>query len=104
MEKIFSYAWRGKRGLSEGGQDGDKPQDNYVNDEQGLQRRHNVDTFLQVYATVLIHWKRIPTGRYKRVMVYGRNNLRLRSLHYRLSIDQLLCKCLLKISSPRFNR
>ncbi|XP_047995003.1 calcium uptake protein 3, mitochondrial [Leguminivora glycinivorella] len=50
MEKIFSFAWRGKRGIeSQDGGDADKPQDSYVNDEQGLQRRHNVDTLLQVH-------------------------------------------------------
>ncbi|XP_052756924.1 calcium uptake protein 3, mitochondrial isoform X4 [Galleria mellonella] len=52
MEKIFSFAWRGKRGMTEDpSQDGKEgaPQDNYVNDEQGLQRRHNVDTLLQVH-------------------------------------------------------
>ncbi|XP_026735735.1 calcium uptake protein 3, mitochondrial isoform X4 [Trichoplusia ni] len=61
MEKIFSFAWRGKRGMSEeeGKQEGKegkgedkaegKAHENYVNDEQGLQRRHNVDTFLQVH-------------------------------------------------------
>lgn len=49
MEKIFSYAWRGKRGMSEDDKDGEIPHENYVNDEQGLQRRHNVDTFLQVH-------------------------------------------------------
>ncbi|XP_030020695.1 calcium uptake protein 3, mitochondrial isoform X3 [Manduca sexta] len=51
MEKIFSYAWKGKRGMTddkEEGKDG-KPHDTYVNDDQGLQRRHNVDTFLQVH-------------------------------------------------------
>ncbi|CAH0596472.1 unnamed protein product [Chrysodeixis includens] len=58
MEKIFSFAWRGKRGIGEDGEgvegkgdpkgDG-KAHENYVNDEQGLQRRHNVDTFLQVH-------------------------------------------------------
>ncbi|KAL0818805.1 hypothetical protein ABMA28_008129 [Loxostege sticticalis] len=52
MEKIFSFAWKGKRGMNsdtpEGAEEG-KPQDTYVNDEQGLQRRHNVDTFLQVH-------------------------------------------------------
>ncbi|XP_059051654.1 calcium uptake protein 3, mitochondrial isoform X2 [Achroia grisella] len=52
MEKIFSFAWRGKRGMTEetneDGKEG-KPQDNYVNDDQGLQRRHNVDTLLQVH-------------------------------------------------------
>ncbi|KAM3962153.1 mitochondrial calcium uptake 3 [Aphomia sociella] len=52
MEKIFSFAWRGKRGMSEDSAEDSnegKPQDNYVNDEQGLQRRHNVDTLLQVH-------------------------------------------------------
>ncbi|CAG9793399.1 unnamed protein product [Diatraea saccharalis] len=52
MEKIFSFAWKGKRGMTdkaEGDGSGEKPQDTYVNDEQGLQRRHNVDTFLQVH-------------------------------------------------------
>lgn len=57
MEKIFSFAWRGKRGMpeesKEEGKEG-KPQDNYVNDEQGLQRRHNVDTLLQVEMSYLI--------------------------------------------------
>ncbi|XP_037867820.1 calcium uptake protein 3, mitochondrial isoform X3 [Bombyx mori] len=50
MEKIFSYAWRGKRGIND---DDDKlaegAHENYVNDDQGLQRRHNVDTFLQIH-------------------------------------------------------
>ncbi|CAH2054150.1 unnamed protein product, partial [Iphiclides podalirius] len=55
MEKIFSFAWKGKRGIGEEVNDGGKdkkgggPQDTYVNDDQGLQRRHNVDTFLQVH-------------------------------------------------------
>ncbi|XP_063832479.1 calcium uptake protein 3, mitochondrial isoform X2 [Ostrinia nubilalis] len=51
MEKIFSFAWKGKRGINDDAEGGDegKPQDTYVNDEQGLQRRHNVDTFLQVH-------------------------------------------------------
>ncbi|CAK1594113.1 unnamed protein product [Parnassius mnemosyne] len=54
MEKIFSFAWKGKRGIEN--QQGEekqgkesRPQDNYVNDDQGLQRRHSVDTFLQVH-------------------------------------------------------
>lgn len=49
MEKIFSHAWKDKRGLSEnaeGGEDPEKVQDDYVDDEQGLQRRHVVDTTL----------------------------------------------------------
>lgn len=53
MEKIFSHAWKGKRGMAEDKDDGkggeEKPQDTYVNDDQGLQRRHNVDTFLQIH-------------------------------------------------------
>ncbi|KAJ8709347.1 hypothetical protein PYW07_009173 [Mythimna separata] len=58
MEKIFSFAWRGKRGMTEeeNKEDGKgdlkadgKAHENYVNDDQGLQRRHNVDTFLQVH-------------------------------------------------------
>lgn len=67
MEKIFSYAWRGKRGI-ELDENGDE-NDNYVDDEQGkdaqiiqtfliilililslgLQRKHKVDTTLQVH-------------------------------------------------------
>ncbi|XP_046972062.1 calcium uptake protein 3, mitochondrial isoform X2 [Vanessa cardui] len=62
MEKIFSYAWKGKRGMNmdgpedgkgpeeeKGPQEGKAPQENYINDDQGLQRRHNVDTLLQVH-------------------------------------------------------
>lgn len=50
MEKIFSYAWRGKRGieLDENKENPDED-DNYVDDEQGLQRKHKVDTTLQVH-------------------------------------------------------
>ncbi|XP_041982962.1 calcium uptake protein 3, mitochondrial isoform X4 [Aricia agestis] len=51
MEKIFSYAWKDKRGMA--GKEGERkdgaPQENYVNDDQGLQRRHNTDTMLQVH-------------------------------------------------------
>ncbi|KAK6620787.1 hypothetical protein RUM43_011082 [Polyplax serrata] len=57
MEKIFSQSWRDKRGLSNkptSGEDITKlkassAQDEYVDDEQGLQRRHNVDTTLLVH-------------------------------------------------------
>ncbi|CAH2095771.1 unnamed protein product [Euphydryas editha] len=50
MEKIFSFAWKGKRGMSaEDAEEAHGPHDNYVNDDQGLQRRHNVDTLLQVH-------------------------------------------------------
>ncbi|CAG9131021.1 unnamed protein product [Plutella xylostella] len=48
MEKIFSFAWKGKRGL-EAGEGGEGPHEAYVDDEQGLQRRHHVDTMLQVH-------------------------------------------------------
>ncbi|CAK1545434.1 unnamed protein product [Leptosia nina] len=57
MEKIFSFAWRDKRGMSEDekvegkeeeGNKG-KPREHYINDDQGLQRRHNIDTMLQVH-------------------------------------------------------
>lgn len=51
MEKIFSHAWKDKRGINES--KGDEPegekgpiQEEYVDDEQGLQRRHVVDTTL----------------------------------------------------------
>lgn len=56
MERIFSYAWKGKRGIT--GSLAEKQvekiphhkiQDHYVNDEQGLQRRHIVDTMLTVH-------------------------------------------------------
>ncbi|KAL4706377.1 hypothetical protein ACJJTC_018476 [Scirpophaga incertulas] len=52
MEKIFSFAWKGKRGMTDESSEDHlvvKPEETYVNDEQGLQRRHNVDTFLQVH-------------------------------------------------------
>lgn len=45
MEKIFSFAWRGKRGLEGEGNEND----NLVDDEQGLQRKHKVDTTLQIH-------------------------------------------------------
>lgn len=47
MEKIFSFAWKGKRGLTDEGA-GSEDGHQYVDDDQGLQRRHNVDTLLQV--------------------------------------------------------
>ncbi|XP_065078192.1 calcium uptake protein 3, mitochondrial [Ochlerotatus camptorhynchus] len=49
MEKIFSFAWKGKRGIEpkEGEEAGEH--DDYVDDEQGLQRKHKVDTTLQVH-------------------------------------------------------
>ncbi|XP_045454621.1 calcium uptake protein 3, mitochondrial [Melitaea cinxia] len=48
MEKIFSFAWKGKRGVAVEGDEG-RPHDAFVNDEQGLQRRHSVDTLLQIH-------------------------------------------------------
>ncbi|XP_050085624.1 calcium uptake protein 3, mitochondrial isoform X1 [Anopheles aquasalis] len=49
MEKIFSFAWKGKRGIE--AKEGEEPgeHDDYVDDEQGLQRKHKVDTTLQVH-------------------------------------------------------
>ncbi|KAL7014452.1 hypothetical protein ACKWTF_015936 [Chironomus riparius] len=50
MEKIFSYAWRGKRGIEiEEGKEGEDDNDHLIDDEQGLQRRHKVDTTLQIH-------------------------------------------------------
>lgn len=52
MEKIFSTSWKGKRGLNTEEEDeegGKKVQDQYVDDEQGLQRKHNVDTTLAIH-------------------------------------------------------
>lgn len=48
MEKIFSFAWKGKRGIAED-DSGKSIPDQYVDDEQGLQRRHVVDTSLIVH-------------------------------------------------------
>lgn len=46
MEKIFSFAWKGKRGIDpEENPDGN----DLVDDEQGLQRKHVVDTTLQIH-------------------------------------------------------
>ncbi|XP_030748390.1 calcium uptake protein 3, mitochondrial isoform X2 [Sitophilus oryzae] len=52
MEKIFSHAWKGKRGLTTEAEplQSVPMQEQYVNDEQGLQRKHVVDT------TLLIHF------------------------------------------------
>ncbi|KAJ8943424.1 hypothetical protein NQ318_020675 [Aromia moschata] len=50
MEKIFSHAWKGKRGLSHEDIEKVMPiQEQYVDDEQGLQRKHVVDTTLIVH-------------------------------------------------------
>lgn len=37
MEKIFSFAWRGKRGLENVEETADPENDHLVDDEQGLQ-------------------------------------------------------------------
>ncbi|XP_021925340.1 calcium uptake protein 3, mitochondrial isoform X2 [Zootermopsis nevadensis] len=54
MEKIFSHAWKGKHGVPEvvSREEDKKKQpvvDDYVDDEQGLQRKHMVDTTLIVH-------------------------------------------------------
>lgn len=53
MEKIFSHAWKDKRGLSSDNSNElnskDTSAEDFVDDEQGLQRRHNVDTTLLVH-------------------------------------------------------
>lgn len=49
MEKIFSFAWRGKRGLELEENEDAQEDDHYVDDEQGLQRKHKVDTTLQIH-------------------------------------------------------
>ncbi|XP_055636429.1 calcium uptake protein 3, mitochondrial [Toxorhynchites rutilus septentrionalis] len=50
MEKIFSFAWKGKRGIeTTEGEENDDGHDDYVDDEQGLQRKHKVDTTLQIH-------------------------------------------------------
>ncbi|XP_055908671.1 calcium uptake protein 3, mitochondrial isoform X8 [Eupeodes corollae] len=54
MEKIFSGAWKDKRGLTETEENEEKKnerddRDSYIDDEEGLQRRHRVDTTLQVH-------------------------------------------------------
>ncbi|GFG32249.1 hypothetical protein Cfor_01294, partial [Coptotermes formosanus] len=54
MEKIFSHAWKGKRGVSDMPAEEDKKKhqslvEEYVDDEQGLQRKHVVDTTLIVH-------------------------------------------------------
>lgn len=59
MEKIFSHAWKDKRGVSDEEQqkndekkttnaDGSITEE-FVDDEQGLQRKHVVDTTLIVH-------------------------------------------------------
>lgn len=49
MEKIFSHAWKGKRGMNNENEDMATIQEQYVDDEQGLQRKHIVDTTLIVH-------------------------------------------------------
>ncbi|KAL3290083.1 hypothetical protein HHI36_023452 [Cryptolaemus montrouzieri] len=49
MEKIFSHAWKGKRGLLGDDDKVTSIQEQYVDDEQGLQRRHIVDTTLSLH-------------------------------------------------------
>jgi hypothetical protein len=55
MEKIFSHAWKGKHGVQEAmSKEEDKKKHNaivedYVDDEQGLQRKHVVNTTLIVH-------------------------------------------------------
>ncbi|XP_057671979.1 calcium uptake protein 3, mitochondrial isoform X1 [Diorhabda carinulata] len=49
MEKIFSHAWKGRRGMTNENEDVATIQEQYVDDEQGLQRKHIVDTTLIVH-------------------------------------------------------
>uniref|UniRef100_U5ER98 Putative mitochondrial aspartate/glutamate carrier protein n=1 Tax=Corethrella appendiculata TaxID=1370023 RepID=U5ER98_9DIPT len=51
MEKIFSFAWKDKRGIDRPTEDGAESgeDDDYVDDDVGLQRRHKVDTTLQIH-------------------------------------------------------
>ncbi|EEB17860.1 conserved hypothetical protein [Pediculus humanus corporis] len=59
MEKIFSQSWKDKRGLNSKNNNNNTndatksksstSQEDYVDDEQGLQRRHSVDTTLIVH-------------------------------------------------------
>ncbi|KAM7360854.1 mitochondrial calcium uptake 3 isoform 4-T4 [Cochliomyia hominivorax] len=59
MERIFSGAWKDKRGKTQTNddesehvkKDGDdeNEEDNYIDDEEGLQRKHKVDTTLQTH-------------------------------------------------------
>ncbi|KAK9889133.1 hypothetical protein WA026_004402 [Henosepilachna vigintioctopunctata] len=49
MEKIFSHAWKGKRGLLAEDEKKAPIYEQYVDDEQGLQRRHVVDTTLSLH-------------------------------------------------------
>ncbi|XP_076278116.1 calcium uptake protein 3, mitochondrial-like isoform X2 [Lasioglossum baleicum] len=58
MEKVFSHAWRGRHGtetqenlehLTERQTSPEQIQVQYIDDEQGLQRRHAVDTTLMIH-------------------------------------------------------
>jgi hypothetical protein len=52
MEKIFSFAWKGKRGIDPDSELDSKKEithEHFVDDEQGLQRKHKVDTTLQIH-------------------------------------------------------
>ncbi|XP_061393050.1 calcium uptake protein 3, mitochondrial isoform X1 [Musca vetustissima] len=61
MERIFSGAWKDKRGKNKTEEEAteednkskqeeeEKEEDNYIDDEEGLQRKHKVDTTLQVH-------------------------------------------------------
>ncbi|XP_075146917.1 mitochondrial calcium uptake 3 isoform X2 [Haematobia irritans] len=59
MERIFSGAWKDKRGKNKTEDEADgeenkdeedkKEEDNYIDDEEGLQRKHKVDTTLQTH-------------------------------------------------------
>ncbi|XP_058978712.1 calcium uptake protein 3, mitochondrial isoform X5 [Musca domestica] len=60
MERIFSGAWKDKRGknktedvateeVKKSKEEEEKEEDNYIDDEEGLQRKHKVDTTLQVH-------------------------------------------------------
>ncbi|CAB3385564.1 Hypothetical predicted protein [Cloeon dipterum] len=52
LENIFSHTWRDKRGIGADGEEaeGEDPHEQFVDDDQGLQRRHAVDT------TLLLHF------------------------------------------------
>ncbi|XP_065349168.1 calcium uptake protein 3, mitochondrial isoform X4 [Cloeon dipterum] len=52
LESIFSHTWRDKRGIGADGEEaeGEAPHEQFVDDDQGLQRRHAVDT------TLLLHF------------------------------------------------
>lgn len=81
MEKIFSFAWKGKRGMTEDSDDKARPHENYVNDEQGLQRRHNVDTLLQVITLL---------ASYRRLSIYLRRFLIIKScVHLLASLPRM---------------